>query len=380
MKALTELAIQKIKPPASGRLEVRDSLAPGLVLRVTANGAKSWSVVYKVPGEGGVSASGRPLKGKQHRVTLGSWPSLSLSAARAAATDRLRAVALGRTVTSPTVAEALQGLLAVLQTHSKANLHRVLRLHVLPSLGHRKIAEVGWPDVRNLLDRLIVEGRAGTAREVRKHLSRLFSYAADRGLVEHHPMAGRRVSDLRRDEAGRSLTLEEARRVFASASDLGYPFGPLYQLLLLTGARKGEIGYASWSEFADHGIVIPRARFKSRRDHLIPLSGPARKIIDGLPRFTGPFVFSSTAGRAPVSGWSRAKKRLDAAAGLQSSFRVHDLRVTVATQLAGMGTPREIIEATLGHAQPGLVSVYQKHHFVDERREALERWAAVLTA
>ena len=109
--------------------------------------------------------------------------------------------------------------------------------------------------MRLLLDDLVAQDKAGTAREVRKHLSRLLSWAADRGLIDVHPMAGRKVSDLQREEAGRSLSLEEARAVFQAAGELSYPFGPLYQLLLLTGARKSDWGDASWSEIEGDALA-----------------------------------------------------------------------------------------------------------------------------
>ncbi|MFO1209586.1 MAG: tyrosine-type recombinase/integrase [Amaricoccus sp.] len=386
MRALTELAVQKVRPPATGRVEVRDSLAPGLVLRVTANGVKTWSVIYKVPGEGGVAPTGRLLKGPQRRVTLGTWPAMSLSAARDAAVGTMRAAANGtdprrvRQHSGSSSVAAVAGSMveqAKTSVSSWANMERVLKLHVTPTLGHRPIGDVTWADIRVLLDGLMAGGKAGTAREVRKHLSRLFSYAADRGLVAAHPMAGRRATDLQREEAGRALSLVEARATFWAASGLGYPFGPLFQLLLLTGARRSEWGEASWSEVQGSSLVIPRSRFKSRRDHVVPLGVAAMLVLATVPRWTGPYVFSTDGGKTPVSGWSRAKRRMDEASGVPD-FRIHDLRVTVATSLAERGIPREVVEAVLGHAQPGLVQTYTKHQFLDERRAALMLWEDAL--
>lgn len=317
MRALTELAVQKVRAPASGRIEVRDALAPGLVLRVTANGVKTWSVVYKVPGEGGVAPTGRLLKGAQRRLTLGTWPAMSLAAARDAAVGTMRAAATGAdprrarqhsgcSSVAAVCADMIRSAKLTVETWEK--METCLEKHVIPRLGHRPIAEVKWPDVRALLDQYAQAGRAGTAREVRKHLSRLFSYAADRGIIEAHPMAGRRATDLRRDEVGRSLSLVEARATFWAASGLGYPFGPLLQLLLLTGARRSEWSEASWTEIEGDTFVVPRSRFKSRRDHAVPLGVAPMLLLATLPRWTaGPFIFSTDGGKTPVSGWSRAK-------------------------------------------------------------------------
>lgn len=192
-------------------------------------------------------------------------------------------------------------------------------------------------------------------------------------------MAGRKVSDLQREEAGRSLSLEEARAVFRAAGELSYPFGPLHQLLLLTGARKSDWGESSWTEIQGDSLIIPRSRFKSRRDHVVPLTVPARTIIEALPRWSsGPHLFSSDGGKTPVSGWSRAKARLDEKSGVKG-YRIHDLRVTVRTHLAALGVPRDVAEAILGHAQGGLVGTYNKHQYEVEKRAALDRWAEILT-
>ena len=79
-RRFTEQMVERLRPPKEGRLELGDDVVPGLVLRVTPRGARSFSVIYKVPGEGGVRPNGRLLTGKQHRVTLGNWPVLGLAA------------------------------------------------------------------------------------------------------------------------------------------------------------------------------------------------------------------------------------------------------------------------------------------------------------
>jgi integrase len=384
---LTELMIKRMRAPAGQRIEIADSLAPGLVLRISTSGAKSWSVKYKVPGEGGVTSTGRPKKGKSRRLTLGTWPAMSLSVARDAAATAGRQAAAGadpRRARQQSAGNSVAAVAATMMKQAKISsapyMERVLRIHVMPTMGHRPIGDIAWSDIRLLLDDLIAQDKAGTAREVRKHLSRLLSWAADRGMIETHPMAGRRATDLQRtEEAGRSLSLEEARRVYRAAGTLGYPFGPLYQLLLLTGTRKSEWGEASWDEFQGREWVVSRSRYKSRRDHVVPLGDEAMAIIESLPRWNaGPYVFSATGGRSPVSGWSRAKSRLDSLAKV-SGYRIHDLRVTVRTQLSALGVARDVAEAVLGHAQGGLVGTYNKHQYEVEKRAALKNWADILS-
>lgn len=154
---LTELMIKRLRSPSSSRVEYADSLAPGLVLRVSRGGAKAWSLKYKVPGEGGVTSTGRMKKGRSHRLTLGSWPAMSLADARAAATDAARQAARGvdcRRSRLQYVADSVSAVATTMLKQAKIssapNMERVLRLHVMPTLGHKPIREVTWADVRLL--------------------------------------------------------------------------------------------------------------------------------------------------------------------------------------------------------------------------------------
>jgi hypothetical protein len=154
---LAELMLKRIRPPSGGRIELADSLAPGLVLRVSTSGAKSWSLKYKVPGEGGATSTGRPKKGKSRRLTLGAWPAMSLADAREAAATagrqaatgadprRTRYHSAGNTV-AVVAAEMVRSAKLTVSTWEK--METCLNKHVIPTLGHRAIAEVSWPDAR----------------------------------------------------------------------------------------------------------------------------------------------------------------------------------------------------------------------------------------
>ncbi len=403
-RRFTEQMLARLRPPRDGRLELGDEIVPGLVVRVTPRGARSFSVVYKVPGEGGVGPTGRLLVGRQHRVTLGRYPIVSLTQARAGARELLEVVSAGR---DPRPERAEQSLLRVTNTveavkrrfieqdarrtvASWRSMQRVLDLHVVPVLGDRPILDVRRSDVHALLDDIVASGRVGTAREVRKHLSRLFNWAVDREIMPHNPVHGMERRDLAPNgEAGRSLADDELRAVWAASGDMGYPFGPWYRLLLLTGQRRNEWAEARRSEIdTDRRVLeIPVARYKSNRDHVVPLADPAWEIVAQLPAFSGDdyHLFSTRAGRVPVSGFSGAKRRLDelALAAMRedepeaalTAWRVHDLRVTCETRLADLGLNQEARDAVLGHAKPGLQKTYNKHDYADEKRAALTAYA-----
>jgi integrase len=165
--------------------------------------------------------------------------------------------------------------------------------------------------------------------------------------------------------------------VFKNVSKLSPPFGPMFQLLILTGARRDEIAGLRWSEIKDDTIILGRERTKSDQAHSIPLAPLALDVIKALPRIAdSDFVFT-THGRKPVSGFSKIKKQIDGTTKIPP-WRVHDLRRTVATGLHRLGINLQVVEAVLGHvggSRSGIVGVYQRHSFDAEKRTALEAWA-----
>ncbi len=405
-KRLTDKMLERMQPPKQGRLEMADELCPGLVLRVTQAGAKSFSVIYRVAGEGGISETGWPLAGPQRRITLGRWPAVALADARERARGILTKAEGG---SDPRVerAEAVRDrrantFAAVADRHIEQDAKRTidswnkveccLRLHVVPVLGDRPIVDIKRADVHALLDDLVADGRIGTAREVRKQLSRVFNWAADREIIDSNPIAGMKRADLARNsEAGRSLSDVEMRAIWKAADELRYPFGTLYQALMLTGQRRTEWADSRRSEIDlnNQWLALSRERFKGRREHIIPMSGPVLELFDRLPVWAAAgdyFLYSSHGGRVPVAGFSQGKKRLDETAerilreetgdksAVLKKYRIHDFRVTCETRLAHLGFNREVRDAVLGHAKPGLQRTYNKHDYMAEKREALEAY------
>jgi integrase len=398
--------LERLKPPARGRLEVADELCPGLVFRVTDRGVRTLSAIYRVSGEGGVSAGGRVIAGKQHRITLGRFPAIKLTHARDRAREIVATAKVGRDprrVTAEIVtARQANTFAAVLARHisqdasltisSWRNVDRVLRLHAVPKFGDLPIAEIRRADVHGLLDELVAAGKVGTAREVRKHLSKLFNWAADRELIPSNPIYALKRTDLiPRTEAGRALTDIELKAVWLAAEEMRYPFGVLFQLLILTGQRRSEWAEAKRSEVNEDftALELSRERFKGRRAHIVPVVGEAGVILGRLPVWAGIqdyYLFSTQAGHVPVAGFSQAKVKLDelALAHLRKlvgnaratlkHYRVHDFRVTCETRLAHLGFAQDVRDSVLGHAKPGLQRTYNKYDYMDEKRAALEAY------
>jgi len=368
-KVLTAASVARLKPPASGQLDIYDKGYPGLFLRLSYGGTRTFSMAYR-------------FGDNQRRVTLGVWPAMQLAEAReewrvirehvARGIDPRLASARSKEDFGTVAAEWLKR--DQYQNRSHDAVKRLLNADVLPRWQHRPIAEISRRDVLELIDGVVDRGSPVMARRLHSHLHRLFAWAVGRGVIAANPMTGlpKPGSESRRD---RVLSDAELTRVWHAARD--WPFGHIYRLLILTGARLREIGELRWDEIHGDIIKLEGDRTKGGVAHTIPLSARASAVIQSLSRVANSkFVFTST-GQTPVSGWSRAKRLLDAKVGDFGAWHVHDLRRTVATGMQKLGIEERVIEACLGHStasRNGLLRVYQVHGFDREKREALNAW------
>ena len=156
------------------------------------------------------------------------------------------------------------------------------------------------------------------------------------------------------------------------------PMGAFMRLALVTGQRRSEIATMERPELDLEGRLwtIAPAKSKNRKTHLVPLSALAVEILEGLPRIDDRYVFSTRAGTR-ISGFSKAKARAATLSGVMT-WRLHDLRRTMATRLAELGVPHPVVATLLNHSPRGVMGVtaiYSRYQYLDERREAMERWA-----
>ena len=152
------------------------------------------------------------------------------------------------------------------------------------------------------------------------------------------------------------------------------------QFLLATGQRLREVAEARWDEFEGALWTIPAARFKTGAAHEVPLSGLALEILRSVPRFEGPYVFTTTGGDRPISGFSKFKARLDKALEGMQPWVFHDLRRTMRTRLSSLPVPHNVAELVIGHRQSGLHRTYDRHTYRTEKARALELWAGELVS
>jgi integrase len=380
---LTDHRVRHATATNGARVELWDSLLPGLGLRVSAptNGrvrAKTWFVRYR-------------FGANQRRMKIGSYPTLGLAEARDAARQVLTEVGKG---SDPAAVRRSSGIRAkvdifarvadqFVQRYAKQHnrsweeTERILNRYVVPEWGERLIHDITRRDVLDLLDGMVDRGVPVMAKQTHSTVRRLFNWAVDRGVIETSPCI-RVPVPARANERDRVLSDDEMRSVWQACEPLKWPFGPLIKILALTGQRRDEVATMQWSDLdLDVGLwTIPRERTKSNRAHEVPLSAFTLAIVDGLPKVDNTLVFT-TNGKVPVAGFSNAKRRLDELSGVRD-WHLHDLRRTAASGMARLGVAPHVIEKVLNHKTgtiSGVAAVYNRHGYAEEKRAALEIWA-----
>jgi integrase len=377
MKAkLTELGVARLKPPQSGRLEVWDRTLPAFGLRITAAGARSYVVAIRKPGAKNPS-----------RIKVGEPGRISLADARNTARELMADPGFldaEQKATEDTVA----GMAAeYVERHLKRNTRRwrdaeqMLARDVLPQWGTRRAKDITRRDVVDLTDG-IVDRSPVSSNRVLSLIRRVCNWAVARGIIEVNPAAGIKPPH-REHPRDRTLTDDEIRALWAAWETMGYPFGTIQQLLLMTAQRRGEVAAMRWDQLDLEATTwrLASADTKTAKEHVLPLSPPVVDILRKVPRFVGtPLLFPANrvgSGR-PVSGFSKAKVATDRLSGV-SGWTWHDLRRSAATGMARLNVPPHVCERILNHSGSGMMSaiarVYNVHSYQAEMGIALNAWA-----
>ncbi len=391
-KKLTDLFVAKVAAPAKGRrVEYFDTTFPALALRVTDSGHKSWSLFYR-------------NGGRLRRYTIGPYPAFGPADARRAASTALHKVQAGgdpaeekrarRLAPKPLADDFASLAREYLDRQVKRNTAastyretaRIIDQDVIPEWGKRPMGSIAKRDVIALIDKKVASGAEIQANRILARLRTLFGWAVEKDRIATNPCEGLKPPTKERAR-DRVLSDLEIRAFWSSAEELGWPFGPLFKLLLITAQRRDEVATLEWSEIDLERNVwsLPREKAKNDHGHDVHLSQQAIDIIASLPRIDGGPVFS-TNGRTAVSGFSRAKERLDGLMGKAigqelEPWILHDLRRTAATGMAGLRILPHVVDRILNHTSGtirGVARVYNRFEYLDERKAALEAWGRAL--
>jgi integrase len=375
-KTLTTAAVEKLKPGKTRR-EVPDGGQHGLYLVIQPSGSRSWAARYR-------------LNGKPRKTTIGAWPRIDLPTARTAAQGIMRAASEGRDpeFQKPEPVHVANCIEAVWADYTKRHLalrrpataqsaQRVYNRHLKP-WGARWIGEITRRDILDILDSITTAGHPAATIRAKAVLSKFFNWARGRDIIQHSPCDGIELTEREEPMSNndRILNDEEIRTVWNAFGEIGYPFGPMFKLLLLTGQRRDEVAKMSYGEIDGRIWTIPGPRAKNRRPHDVYLSDAALAIIEELPTRKG--VLFTTNGKTASSGYSGAKEKVDAITGPLAAWRLHDLRRTMVSGMARLGIAIPTVEKAINHTSgtfAGIVGTYQKHDFAAETKIAFERWA-----
>jgi len=350
----------------------------GLRLRAGAGGKvlRSWIVQYRRAGAG-------------RRYLNGSADVLGADKARAAAKEVLAKVALGqdpsadradrRDADKLTFRKAVEDFLTFkgrhLRPNSFAGTRRYLTGAYFRPLHTMPLDAITRQDVALRLRAISNESGSPTAGQARGQLSSFFTWCMQEGLADANPVIGTRAPAKGKSRE-RVLDDQELAAIWRASGDDDY--GRIVKLLILTGARREEVGGMSWPEFkADGTWTLPAARSKNDRPHSLPMLPMMREIIDTVPKLAGRSRLFGVHSASGFQSWDINKSKLDARlGGAVEPWVLHDVRRTVATGLANLGVLPHTIEAVLGHVghRAGVAGVYNKSPYANEVRSALVLW------
>ena len=373
---LTKSVIDDLPTPAK-EVVYWDTACPGFGVKVTPTGRKVFIVLYRTGGAGS----------RLRKYTIGPYGRVTLHQARVSAQKVFAARLEGRDLaaekraarkrmTVDRVEDLLEAYIAqhVSQNRSARGTSQMLRRE-LASWSSRSIHEICKRDVIEVIAAVEQRGASVAANKTLKAIKTFLRWCVGRAVLDHSPAEGIPLptKEVPRD---RVLTDDELARVVIAARNIGGPYGGIVELLALTGQRREEAARCVWEEIDFHSRTwtLPNLRTKNAKPHVVHLSDQAIAVLSQAKR-QGKLVFS-VAGTHWFQDFSNAKRELDALSGV-NGWRLHDLRRTCVSGMAGLGVAPHVADKILNHQSgsiSGVAAVYQRHQFLAERKEALERW------
>jgi len=382
---LTPTFIEKATAePGAERTVYWDQTFPGFGLMVTKNGARSWVYQYRAG----------------HRSRRMSFPfKLGIEKARKEAKKALGGVAGGgdplqeRRKAEALAENTLQSICEEYlrrdgkRLRSAGHIEDSLKRLVYPKLGSRQIDTISRSEIVRLLDKVEdgefkdakgkrIKGGPVMADRVLAYIRKIMNWHASRSDDFRSPivrgMARTKPKERARD---RVLSDDELRAVWKAAESFPGPFGLYVQFILLTATRRTEAARISDGELSGRDWIIPASRYKTKLDHIVPLSQAARDLLGKAQRIKDNPFFFTTGDKKPIGGFNKFKKDFDKKCGV-TDWWLHDLRRTARSLMSRAGVDTDHAERCLGHAILGVRGTYDRHAYHAEKKQAFEALSA----
>lgn len=380
------------------RIEIYDTMrgVSGLVLRVTLTGHRSFAFRYW-------------YNGQSRQYTIGKYGTWSLVDARNETKKLKKLIDKGvdpvaerqnkrKAITPKTFEELATHYkdihLPSLREKTRAEYTRIIDRELIPAFGKRWAKELTKGEITTLLDKkAIKEGSKTMANRIRTRLHSIYEFGISRGIVQQNPVSGTKPYEGGENESERYYTKQEICDLWDSFEQQNEPVRSYLKIITLTGQRRAETLYMKWKQvcyvkeekFKGWVWSIPAELSKSKRVHEVPLSGLAIEIIENLKeRVEGnPYVFASLTSDNPI-GLKTVKRAVTDVRDISgiTDFRLHDMRRSVATNLAELGTAQMVVSKILNHKSGGggsaVTRIYNRYEYRKERQQALNRWSNYL--
>lgn len=403
---LTDRRLRSLKPaPVGKRHEIFDAQVPAMGIRITDKGVRTFFLLARY-------GTANPT-----RRALGKYPALELKAAREKAREWLALLDRGIDPSEKVKDDQRARELAKAR-HEERSFEVVLEKYILarkrdgvrkasiderdfnrefvPAWKNLSVDEIRMDDIMQVIKKIHDRGKIRQALNIAQKIGTFFSWCVDADIIEFSPYRPKRIrteigEKVRRDSV---LSDNELRAFWKATESLGQVYQGVYRLLVLTGQRLNDIAQASWPEINldDRTLVVPAERYKSDRDHVIPLPDDSLAIFEDMPHWKNcSWIFSLDGDGAATIG-SKIKLLLDEK--MLGAFREitgdenaiiepwvnHDLRRTVRTRLSDLDVFDEVAEIVIGHAPSALNRTYNKSDRLRVKLEALNRWQIALHA
>lgn len=377
-RPLTDYMVKMLKPARDQTkwTEIPDGGCRGLMLRLSPRGEKVWAV--------------RVVVNKQRQYqTIGAYPAVTLAEARKRVAEYISAA---RESISPESLDAKKRAKSMSLTEAhheyveavRSSLHTrtvqaklaMFRDHIAPIAGNRLLRKIRRADIVEVVESVRRKGFPTQGNRVLSEFMALLHWAEEHEWIDGVPTVRRKTVGTRERPRDRTLSDNELKELWKISGQIGELSGDLLRLILLTGQRRDDVRLMVWEEIDLNTAtwVIPGARYKTGVDHVVPLSTGATDILKRrLGEEARGFVLPGRAQGQPFAGQASLMRRVRTK--MDATFTLHDLRRTCRTRMSRLGVDERTAEAVLGHLPSGILKTYDRYDRLDEKRDALNRWA-----